>query len=239
VSALASPAMASKWPLTESPAGDRLAGILFIAFPLLVQVPFTLLSLRFGYPDVLRQPPAEVLGAFAAGGRGLVALWYAYAMSIAVFAAAVLRFDRGHAGRRTASWLALASALVQWIALSRWTFAVPLLAQAHATADAGGRAAIEHVFALQHGLLGVGLGEHLGQLLMAGWTFSMLPLLPAQHRVWRGCGAAAAVLFLIGLGEQLGTALQIDVGPLQHVPMVAFIAWSLWLVASGVHLLRR
>jgi hypothetical protein len=225
--------------VNPTPANDRTAGLAFIAFPFAVQVPFTLLATRFHYPDVLRQPAGVVLDAFAAGGAPLLATWYLYAMTIALFAAGVLRFDRGDADRRTATLLGLASALVQWIALARWTFAVPALARRHAAADAATRAALEALFELQHGLLGIGVGEHLGQLLMACWTLAMLGLLPRQARGWRALGACSAVLFLAGLTEQLGAAFGVEVGLLAHAPMLAFIGWSLWLAATGVHLCRR
>lgn len=220
-------------------AGDRVAGLLFIAFALLVQLLFALLGARFDYPDVLRRPAGAVLAAFGTGGRELPLIWYAYAMSICVFAAGVLSFDRGDTARRTATWLAMASALVQWIALSRWTFAVPLLAQAHAVApDAAARFVIEQLFAAQHSLLGIGLGEHLGQLLMAGWTIAMSRLLPAMHRRWVACAWIAAALFTVGLSEQVGTAVGLDVGWGRHAALLAFVLWSVWLLAVGLHLAR-
>jgi hypothetical protein len=36
----------------------RLVGATFIAFPLAINVPFALLTMRFGYPDILRRPAA-------------------------------------------------------------------------------------------------------------------------------------------------------------------------------------
>jgi hypothetical protein len=219
--------------------GDRLAGALFIAFPLLVQLPYATLVARFDYPDVLRRPAGEVLAAFHAGAPGLALTWYAYAMSIGVFVAAVLAFDRGDARRRTATWLAMASALVQWIALARWTFAVPALAAAHAQGDAALRGAAELDYLLLNALLGMGVGEHLGQLLMAAWTLAMLPLLPRLAWPLRALGALSALAFLAGLGETLGAAIGVDGSALGWIPPTAFLAWSVWLIAVGVALLRR
>ena len=68
------------------------AGLL-IAMPILFNLFFGLLQARFDYPDILRRPPDEVLRRFAAGGPGLIALWYGFALTPALFlpAAVLLR----------------------------------------------------------------------------------------------------------------------------------------------------
>ncbi len=55
-------------------------GLSLIAFPLAVQVPFTLLVERFSYPDILLRSADEVLTRFHAGGSAMVFTWYAYAL---------------------------------------------------------------------------------------------------------------------------------------------------------------
>ncbi len=215
----------------------RVGAWALLLFPLIVQVPFGILSANFHYPEVLRAPAAEVLRAFHGAGPGLVWVWYAYAMSIGVFALGLLALDRDDPRMRTATLVGLASALVQWIALARWTFLVPTLARLHAFASPADAAGIEQLFAAQHQLLGVGLGEHLGQMLMAAWTILMVRAV-GQPLWLKTAGWLAAVLFVVGLSEQLGTAIGFGVGPLAHAPMVAFILWSVWLVGLGVQMLR-
>ena len=54
----------------------RATGLLLIIVPLAFTVCFTLLQQLFEYPDILRQPTADILAKFAAGGAPLVAVWY-------------------------------------------------------------------------------------------------------------------------------------------------------------------
>lgn len=225
-------------PRQAAPAADRSAGGLWLAFVVAVQLPFAWLAVHFDYPEVLRRPAGEVLQAFAAGGDTLVAVWYAYAASIALFAAGAWRFGRGHPARAAATVLALASALLQAVALLRWTFAVPLLARLHEAADPLQQAALQAQFALLNGYLGVGLGEHLGQLLMVAWTLAMAAHTGTLARGWRQAGRLAALLLALGLLEQLGTALGRDAAALARLSTAGFLLWSAWLVALGLHLLR-
>ncbi len=53
----------------------RAAGTLLVIVPLAFTVCFLLLQQLFEYPDILRQPTAEVLAKFAAGGTPLIAVW--------------------------------------------------------------------------------------------------------------------------------------------------------------------
>jgi hypothetical protein len=109
------------------------AGLL-IAMPILFNLFFGLLQARFDYPDILRRPPDEVLRRFAAGGPGLIALWYGFALTPALFlpAAVLLRRAIGHDQATyldLATPLAIAASLVQLLGLLRWPFLVPALAQ--------------------------------------------------------------------------------------------------------------
>ena len=62
-----------------------LTGILLIAVPVLFNLFFFRLQATFDYPDILRQPPEDILARFAAGGSSLIALWYGFAMVPALF----------------------------------------------------------------------------------------------------------------------------------------------------------
>ena len=95
-------------------------------------------------------------------------------------------------------------------------------------------------FATLHRLLGVGVGEHLGYLLTGLWTLTVAasivatPVIPA----WMGfigipIGAAilVGVLEFAGPNEPDGWALAGTVVP------IAYIAWSVWLIALGILML--
>lgn len=51
-------------------------GILLIVLPIAFNVFFALLAAQFQYPQILRQPTAEVLVAFRAGGSRLLTTWW-------------------------------------------------------------------------------------------------------------------------------------------------------------------
>ncbi len=208
---------------------QKMSGYLFVAFPIAVQIPFTLLTMYFRYPDILREPAAKVLESFHAGGAGLILAWYAYALSIAMFVAAILLSRR----RGSEEWIGLFSAAAQAIALLRWTFLVPYLAQAHASASPDLKLTIEAIFQAQHLYLGVGLGEYVGQLTLAVWT-----VLAARPGL-RWLGWASAALFVIGTLEPLTVALNLPAGGLAVVPMIAFLSWSVWLVGYGITIIRN
>lgn len=225
---------------------SRSIGWTFVVFPLAVQVPFALLGHRFDYPAVLRHPAWEVLRAFAAGGPPLLWTWYAYALVLAPFLVAIAALPavlQGHSSRRllgAVTPLGVASAVVQMAGLLRWTLVVPVLTRAEAAGVPAETVAL--VYQVQHQLFGVLLGEHLGQLLLALWTAGVSWGLRGAGRLAglrTGLGLAAAGLFLLGLADGLGTVGALSPGPLAHAPLLAFAAWSLWCVATGVTLLPR
>ena len=226
---------------------ERFVGWVMLLFPLAVNVPFGLLAARFGYPDVLRQPAAHVLTRFAEGGPSLVWTWYAYALLVVPYLAAVVLLprvldDEAGPGLRVATVLGVLSCAVQLLGLLRWTFVVPALASSYVAPgmDEATRRALEVAFTMQHQLFGVMLGEHVGQLFLAGWTAGMCA---AWVRAGRGravalLGALSALLFLVGLVDGLSTVLPLSPGPLSQAPMVAFGLWCLWSLGTGLQLLR-
>jgi hypothetical protein len=134
-----------------------------------------------------------------------------------------------------------AAALVQALGLVRWPFAVPELARRYVAADgpdaAATRHAIEVTFATLHRLLGVGVGEHLGYLLTGAWTLlvggsivstSVLPGWLGLIGILIGLALLVGTLEFVGPNEERGWALAGTIIP------IAYIAWSVWLIALGV-----
>jgi hypothetical protein len=67
-----------------------LAGLILIAVRLAFDAAFALLAARFDYPDVLRRPTTDVLGALQAG-TPFVLSWWAFALTaVALFPLALL-----------------------------------------------------------------------------------------------------------------------------------------------------
>jgi len=223
--------------------------VLLIVVPLAFNLAFFELGRAFDYPDILRREPDEILRRFAAGGSGLILRWQALLVSallmlpLAVLLAVVL----GASPALTALSIAVGAvaALVQGLGLVRWPFAVPELARRYVAAPDGPegdatRDAVEVVFATLHRLLGVGIGEHLGYLFTGLWTLLIAAsiLSTAILPAWLGIvalpiGVALLVgtLEFVGPNERDGWALAGTIVP------IAYIAWSVWLIALGVFLL--
>jgi hypothetical protein len=59
---------------------EKTIGILFILGAIGVFIPYTILTMIFNYPDVLRQDPSIVLSQFHKGGSVLIFTWLAFAL---------------------------------------------------------------------------------------------------------------------------------------------------------------
>jgi hypothetical protein len=228
---------------------DVMTAVLLIAVPIAFNLAFLELGRAFDYPNILRKKPDEILRRFAAGGSGLLLRWHALLLSALAMLplAALLAVALGASPALTALSVVIGAAagLVQALGLVRWPFAVPELARRYVAAPDGPdgdatRQTVEVVFATLHRLLGVGIGEHLGYLLTGLWTLlvaaSILSttVLPA----WLGIvglpiGGALLVgaLEFVGPNEREGWPLAGAIVP------IAYIAWSVWLIALGVFLL--
>jgi hypothetical protein len=228
---------------------EVITAILLIVVPIAFNLAFFELGRSFDYPNILRKEPDEILRRFDAGGSGLILRWEALLVSallmlpLAVLLAVVL----GASPAPTALSIAVGvvAALVQGLGLVRWPFAVPELARRYVAAPDGPdgdatRRTVEVVFATLHRLLGVGIGEHLGYLFTGTWTLlvcasilstAILPGWLGLVGVVIGIALLIGTLEFVGPNEREGWALA---GPI--VP-IAYIAWSVWLIALGVFLL--
>ena len=218
-----------------------LTATLLIAVPVLFMLFYGLLTMTFDYPGILREPAGEILRRFAAGGLTLVLLWYGFAMTPALFIPAAILLRR--AFPTTTPLLDLAvplgvlAGVVQVLGLIRWPFLVPELARTYLdpAASEATQAAALTVFGAFHQYAGVAIGEHLGYLFTGAWTIVIAGamLKSPVFRAWLGwAGIVSALGILVGLLEPAGFALA------GTVNAVAYLAWSLWLVATGVSLLR-
>lgn len=226
------------------------AAVLLIAVPIAFNVAFFELGRAFDYPDILRREPDEILRRFDAGGSGLVLRWQALLVSALAMLplVALLAIILAAPPALTALSISVgaSAALVQAIGLVRWPFAVPELARRYVAAEGpdarATRQTIEVVFATIDRLLGVGIGEHLGYLLTGLWTLLTAASILATAVLpgWLGLlglpiGAALAIgsLEFVGPSERDGWKVAGTIVP------IAYIAWSLWLVALGAFLLLR
>jgi len=226
---------------------EVVAGVLLIVLPVGFNLCFSLLAQRFDYPDILRRPTSEVLARFRAGGAELVLLWWAFALTAVLLAPLAVLLATALVGANSAlvavgATTGVLAALVQFLGLIRWPFMVPYLARADAdpNANPARREAIDVVFQSFHRYLGVAVGEHLGYLFTGSWSvLSGVALIQATNvQWWLGlAGIVVGALLMmcsfefVGAFEEKGWTLAGTVTP------IAYIGWSVWLVAVGVALL--
>ena len=227
---------------------EVLTAVLLIAVPIAFNLAFFELGRSFDYPNILRKEPEEILRRFAAGGSGLILRWQALLISALAMLPLVALLAVVISAPPALSALSIvvgtAAALVQALGLVRWPFAVPELARRYVANDGpdgeATRRTIEVTFATLHRLLGVGIGEHLGYLFTGAWTLLIGASImsTAVLPVWLGViGLPIGVALLVGALEFVGSNEKKGWRLAGAIVPVAYIAWSLWLVALGVFLL--
>jgi len=224
-----------------------LTGLLLLVLPVAYNLLFTLLARGFDYPDVLRQPTSQILGRFAAGGSRLVLTWWGFALSAVLLAPTAVLLsatltDANPTVLALATATGLLAALVQFLGLVRWPFAVPHLARlaADPASSPATRDAVEVTFQTLNRYLGVAVGEHLGYLFTGLWTALVgVALIQSEvlHPLFGVVGLVLAPLFVLGSLEFVGP---FELGGWKLagtlVPL-AYIGWSVWLLVLGIGLL--
>ena len=215
----------------------KLTAVLLVAAAILTNAAFTILGTVFNYPDVLKEPTAEVLADFRAH-QGAVTSWFAVmAFSAALFAPIAIGAGRlsSHRAMRWAVPTGIAAAVVQVIGLSRWFVLVPGFAVDAASTEPATAAHGRDAFEAAHLILGNVVGETLGYLFTAAWTVLVLVALHRRlaGRWFTALGATSAVLILAGVLSPL------DLPIIDTANFAGYVLWSIWLVAFAVLLLVR
>jgi len=226
----------------------KLTGIFFIVGAILVNIPFTLLMINFDYPDILRQPTAEILTRFQAGGDSLIYTWLTFAwvgLPLLLGAIMLKRIleNENSPFLETATTLGVIGFIVQVIGLLRWVFVVPPLAQLFIdpTTDPATQASISAVFIAVHQYGGVVLGEHIGQLLTIVWM-SMVSGIIYKSKMfskwvaWLGWFASA--VYLLAQTELLATAIP-DFPVIDWAGLYGSLLWLVWMLVLGVYLVKH
>jgi len=227
---------------------DRAAGALLVGLPIVFNVLFFLLGRVFDYPGILRSPVGTILSRFQAGGLRLRLLWYGFMVTaiflapLAVLLGQVLARD-GLELVPVATAVGVLAAVFQVLGLARWPFLVPALARTYddPNSSPAAREATAVVFDSFHRYLGVAVGECLGYLFTGAWTLlvAVAMLKSSSFDDWLAWpGIAVGLLLALGSLEFVGRAEQHGWRPAETIVPVAYTAWSLWLLAAGVVLLR-
>lgn len=218
-----------------------ITALLLILVPVAFNVTFFRLQRIFDYPDILRRPTDEVLRRFLDGGPRLRLAWYLFALSAILFTPLPVLMHQVVGA--AAPWYltvgtvcGVLAALMQFTGLVRWPFLVPMLARRYADpqSSAATRDAVAVTFEAFHRFVGVAIGEHLGYVFTFAWTL-LLSFAIVETGVlppilgW--LGIIPAIGILAGVLEEIG------VKPAALVNAIAYVLWSLWLIALGIVLI--
>jgi hypothetical protein len=224
---------------------EKAIGYLLILGAVGVLIPYTILTISFNYPDILRQESGTILTQFHRGGAPLIYTWLAFALlGLPLLIAYSLIGQKLEPKVPHVNWvttIGIISGLVQIIGLLRWVFVVPVLATEFVNSSSPSRQeAIEISFKVIHQFGGVLLGEHLGQLFTVIWTFFIsYALLKIQviskYLAW--WGFIAAFIYFLAQAELLATVIP----SFPVVPMAGFVGstlWLVWIILVGIKFLK-
>ena len=143
----------------------KIIGCLFITGTIALFIPYTILTITFEYPDILRQDTATILTKFHDGGSSLIFTWLAFALTgLPLLPAYILlgqKLENKYSLARIATVIGIVGLMVQMIGLLRWTFVVPVLTDTFIHApDEATKAASIVAFKMIHQFAGVLMGEH-------------------------------------------------------------------------------
>jgi hypothetical protein len=222
---------------------DKLIGYLLILGALGVFIPYTILTITFNYPDILREDSGAILTRFHEGGSQLIFTWLAFAfLGLPLLIAYILLGQKLAMASRHTRWITtigIISGVAQIIGLLRWVFVVPILSSAYVNADTiSSQETIKVVFITVHQFGGVLLGEHIGQLFTVVWTIGISFVLRKTEMIPKwiyGFGLAASLIYFLAQAELLATVIP-TFPKIEMAGLIGSTMWLLWLIITGVHL---
>ncbi|MEP7108139.1 MAG: DUF4386 domain-containing protein [Ferruginibacter sp.] len=224
---------------------EKTIGYLLITGAIGVFIPYTILTITFEYPGILRHDAGTVLTKFHDGGPALIFTWWAFAiLGLPLLIAYILigqKLENKFSFIKWVTTVGIISGIVQIIGLLRWVFVVPLIANNYLTAgDVASKEAAKISFLVVHQFGGVLLGEHIGQLFTIAWTimvsyaFIKLRLFPKWVN-WLGIGAS--VIYLLAQAELFATVIP-EFPVWEMAGFIGSTLWLLWLIITGVFFTR-
>jgi hypothetical protein len=224
---------------------EKIIGILLIAGAIGVFIPYTILTIIFDYPAILRQDAGVILTKFHEGGASLIFVWFLFAILglplLLAYVSIGQKLESKFYFVRWATVLGIISGIVQIIGLLRWTFVVPVLANSFVNAtNENTRETIKIVFQTIHQFGGVLLGEHLGQLFTIAWTIMIAAAFNKTHLfpkwiIW--FGYISAGIYLLAQAELFATV--IPGFPVWNLAgLIGSTMWLLWLIIVGFKFLK-
>jgi hypothetical protein len=224
---------------------EKTIGILLIIGAVGVLVPYTILTIIFDYPNILRQETGIILTKFHEGGNRLICTWWAFAiLGFPLLGAYVMlgqKLEQKFHFVRWATTLGVIGLVVQMVGLMRWTFVIPLLANNYITGNEMAKEASKIVFQIVHQYGGVVLGEHIGQLFTIAWTimmtsaFAQLKLFP-KWTIW--LGYLSSFIYLLAQAELFATVIP-NFPVLDLAGFIGSTLWIIWLFIIGIIIRKK
>ena len=214
----------------------KLTAIALLTAAALTNAGFTALSSIFNYPDVLKEPTAEILDRFREH-QSSVTMWFTIlAVSAALFAPIAVGVGKLSSDRRMklAVPVGIAAAVVQTIGLSRWPLLVPGFARDAVSTSASTAANARDHFDTAHTILGTVIGETFGYLLTAAWTVLVVMSLGRHFSglIFKALGMVSAGMIVVGVFSPL------DLAVIDTVNFFGYVLWSVWLIWLAVAVLK-
>ena len=226
---------------TENMRKEKTIGLLLLIGAIGVFIPYTILTITFEYPDILREDVGTVLTKFHNGGSSLILTWWTFAIfGLPLLIAYILIGQKLENRIGFIKWITtvgVISAIVQIIGLLRWVFVIPVIANTYVGSNnAATRESAIISFKTIHQFGGVLLGEHIGQLFTIIWTimistaFLKLKLFP-NWVSW--LGIISSLIYVLAQAELFATVI----ANFPTWDMAGFIGstlWLIWLIIIGV-----
>lgn len=211
-----------------------------------VLIPYTMLTVIFEYPDILRQETGTILTKFHDGGNRLILTWLAFALAGLPLLPAYALLGKNLENRspfiRVATNVGITGLVVQMIGLLRWVFVVPVLAGDFVSSnDPSLKAAAIMSFRTIHQFGGVLLGEHLGQLFTVAWTLiiSINFIKLKIFSKWIGIfGIVSAAIYFLAQAELLATVIK-NMPVWEPAGFIGSTLWLIWLIIVGIGMIRH
>jgi hypothetical protein len=215
----------------------RSGGWSLIAATVLFAAVFTWLSVKFGYPDVLERPAAEVLPALLALGNTGRVVWFTFGLIPLLLPPTALGVREAAGPRapglgRLAFMLAVLSAASMMTGLMRWPFLHWSLAQQWTLASDSSRAILKDGFDTANLYLGNVIGEFAGELFLNGFFLVSAVAIAGGRKRWLVlAGAAASGLGWISMLRNMTQTVE-------SVAAINNVVLPIWMLVLGVMLLR-
>ena len=212
----------------------KLTATTIIAAAVLTNVGFTMLGSSFNYPDILKEPAADILARFSEHQTGVTFWFTILALSAALFAPIAIGVGKLRADRRMRLRLpaGIAAAVVQTIGLLRWPLARAGLRQDASSTDPTCRQRprpLPHrpCHPRQHHRRNLRLPTHRR---MDGARRASLgtrsPDGPSRRR------------HRIGAHDRLGVFSPLDLGAIDTINFAGYVLWSAWLIWLAIRVIR-